>query len=196
MTEWVHTFTVGASRNYNHGTTGIGIVLQGRPMQDGKLGGRRGPIIEQLSELHQKVSPGMDGAFAIVRALEIALDRGYSRVRIRSDHNHERRKLRQQHRSQTTAADPVRARILDLARRFIWADFRYVPRRKNQLARRLARAALATEQQPPSCGAPRLEVGHRARRAGSTILDDVAEAEVFLEDEVDFDEDDGLNIPF
>lgn len=146
MMEWVYTFTVDVSHNQRHRTTGIGLVIQRRLFEDGRPDGRRGPIIDQLSEQHQGIHSSVVDAFAILRALEIALERGYARVRVRSDCNHERTQLRQWYRNQDSARDPVRARILELARRLIWADFKYIPRHKNHIAHCLARAARFVEQ--------------------------------------------------
>jgi len=195
LMEWVHTFTVDASRNHQRGTTGIGLVVQGRPLKNGRPDSRRGPIIDQLSERHLGISPSADEAFAILRALEIAHERGYSRVRVRSDYNHERKQLRQRYREQGSATDPVRVRILELARRLAWVDFGYVPRRKNQLAHSLARSACITVQRPSGCPHP-FSARRRARGAGLDVRDSIVEAEVFLEEDGDLDDEDDVEIPF
>jgi ribonuclease HI len=90
---WTHTFTVDASFSKRHGLTGIGIVVQERisPKR------RRGPILDQIAESHAGVLPGDAEALAVLRAIEIAHDRGYTRIKIRSDHNFMRRTLRHQH---------------------------------------------------------------------------------------------------
>ncbi|MBK8257555.1 MAG: reverse transcriptase-like protein [Polyangiaceae bacterium] len=139
MPEWVHTLIADASHFHPLGLTGIGIVVQ----QRGNRG--RGPIIDRISELHRDVPAKDVEAFAIRRAMEIALERGYTRVNVRSDHNPLRTRLRKRHKSQAGSTDPIHIQILELAKRFTWCDFGYMARRKNQLARRLARAAWEPE---------------------------------------------------
>jgi hypothetical protein len=50
-----------------------------------------------------------------------------------------RRKLRACFRSGGAGNNDLEQKILNLARRFEWIDFGYVPRRKNQIAHLLAR---------------------------------------------------------
>jgi ribonuclease HI len=137
MPEYIHTLTVDASHDVATGLVGIGIVLQQRM---GK--GRRGPIIEQIAECHGCVRSGKGEMLAIVRALEIAGERGLSHIKVRSDYNWLRRSLRAKHREGLTDVG-LGGHALRLARRFDWIDFGYVPRRKNQLAHSLARQARA-----------------------------------------------------
>lgn len=139
MPEWIHTLTIAWSGAYRGGATGIGIVVQERGAT-----GRRGPVTRQVSEAHPSVPAGDGNSFAVLRALEFALEQGYSRVQVRSSANAFRKGIRREHRAQVSVEEPIRARILDLARRFAWVDFRYVPRRKNQTARKLARDAWET----------------------------------------------------
>jgi ribonuclease HI len=75
----------------------------------------------------------------VLRGLEIARDRGFTRIKIRSDYNSMRRNLRERFRSSAAGNNDLQQRILDLARQFEWIDFGYVPRRKNQIAHLLAR---------------------------------------------------------
>jgi hypothetical protein len=142
MPEWVHTLTVDASHVARLGLTGIGIVVQERCSGRG-----RGPVVDQVSELHRDVPARASEVLAIRRALEIALERGYPRIKVRSDCTGLRRRLREHHRRQTSSTDPMCVRVLQLARCFTWIDFGYVARRRNQLAYRLARAAWATERE-------------------------------------------------
>jgi hypothetical protein len=48
MPEWIHTLTVDASRDASTGITGVGIVIQQRVNSGG-----RGPILEEISEVHR-----------------------------------------------------------------------------------------------------------------------------------------------
>lgn len=177
MPEWVHTLTVDASHVERLGVTGIGIVVQERGS-----GRRRGPVVDQISELHPGVSASVCEAFAILRALEIALDRGYSRVKVRSDYNGLRRQLRERHRSGMPATSFICIEILALAKRFTWVDFGYVARRKNQLAHRLARAAWSE---------------HRHRIVHSNVGQRTAsELDVVCADLWDDDDAGALELPF
>lgn len=139
MPEWIHTLTIAWSGAYRGGATGIGIVVQERGPT-----GRRGPVTRQVSEAHPSVPAGDTNSFAVLRALEFALEQGYSRVQLRSSANAFRKGIRRDHRAQQSVEEPIRARVLELARRFAWVDFRYVARRKNQTARKLARDAWET----------------------------------------------------
>lgn len=77
--------------------------------------------------------------FAVLRALQTARERGFTRIRIRSDYNSMRRDLRNRYRSGADGKNELQKKILALARQFEWIDFGYVPRRKNQIAHNLAR---------------------------------------------------------
>ena len=133
MPEWIQTLTVDASYNERTRVTGIGIVVQQRSSGKG-----RGPILDQLAEGHADVARGEGELFAILRALEIAVQRRFARIKVRSDYNQMRRAIRRQYRC---GLDDVglQGRVLQLAHSLDWVDFGYVPRRKNQLAHCLAR---------------------------------------------------------
>jgi ribonuclease HI len=134
MPQWIHTLTVDASYDEVTCVTGIGIVVQARVGVTG-----RGPILEHIAEAHTGVAPGAGEMFALFRALEIAKARGFTRIKIRSDYNAMRRHLREHHRMRRTGDNALECKVLDLAREFVWIDFGYVPRRKNQTAHALAR---------------------------------------------------------
>lgn len=135
MPEWIYTLTVDASRDTRRGVTGIGIVIQERTGAKG-----RGPILAQIAEAHRGVTDGQDEAFAVLRALEIARELSFNRIKVRSDHNQLRRKLRKRHQQgAATGGEGLQQQILRIAREFVWLDFGYVPRRKNQIAHHLAR---------------------------------------------------------
>lgn len=136
MPEWIHTLSVACSGAYRRGATGVGIVVQRRA-----AGTKPGRVLHQVAEAHASIPTGDAESFAILRALEFALERGYVRIQIRSSANAVRKSIRSDHRAGKGAEDPVRACILDLARQFASVDFRLVARRKNQVARRLAREA-------------------------------------------------------
>jgi hypothetical protein len=118
MPEWIHTFTVDASYDDASQVTGIGVVIQERVGSSG-----RGPILARLSEGHVGVAPGKGEMFAVLRALEIAMDRGFTRIKIRSDYNAMRRDLRNRHRARDSAEDDLQHKVLHLASRFVWIDF-------------------------------------------------------------------------
>lgn len=138
MALWQYTLTVDASvaRSRGERLVGIGILIQER------IGGRgRGPIIDQIAELHRAVRTREAEEFAVLRALEIAAERGYSRLKVRSDYNQMRTRLHDMRRGRkaTATASPLQARILELAKGFEFVHFAWVPRRKNQHAHALSR---------------------------------------------------------
>ena len=134
MPEWIHTLTVDASYDEASRVSGLGIVVQARTGSSG-----RGPIIDRIAEAQVGLPHGLGEIFAVLRALETARDRGFTRIRIRSDYNSMRRKLRECFRSGAAGDDDIQQKVLNLAYRFEWIDFGYVPRRKNQIAHLLAR---------------------------------------------------------
>lgn len=56
--------------------------------------------------------------FAVLRALETARDRGFTRIKLRSDYNSMRRNLREGFRSGAAGENDLQQKILDLARQF------------------------------------------------------------------------------
>lgn len=138
MRAWEHTLTVDASVDEVKQVAGIGILIQQRSGQRG-----RGPIVGRIAELHRGIRPGTAEELAVLRALEVAIQRGFSRVKIRSDHNQMRRTLREQcRRHRVSDGDELPRRILALADLFEFVHFAWVPRRRNQAAHALARHAL------------------------------------------------------
>jgi ribonuclease HI len=134
MPEWIHTLTVDASYDKATRVTGVGVVIQERVGASG-----HGPILERVAEAHSGVAPGAGELFAVLRALEIAMHHGFTRIKIRSDYNAMRRDLRNRHRAHDATCNDLQRKVLELARRLVWVDFGYVPRRKNQIAHGLAR---------------------------------------------------------
>lgn len=130
------TATVDAYRP-DEQVTGVGIVLQAndRPR-------RRGPIIAEIVERHRGIAPGEIELFAVFRALAIAFERGFCSVKVRSDDNRMRRNLKLDYAAGLDAEpSSLHGRVLALTRWFDSVTFAYVPRRKNGIAHRLARAA-------------------------------------------------------
>jgi ribonuclease HI len=135
------TAIVDASHRAERGLTGIGIVLHAtdRPR-------RAGPIIDQIAEAHTDVSASEIELFAVYRALEIARERGFRRVKVRSDYNYMRRRLKADHRAgRLGPSGTLHGRTLMLARTFDEVVFAYQPRRRNGMAHRLARSASSGE---------------------------------------------------
>lgn len=146
MPAWVQTLTVDASYDHSRGVTGIGIVVQERTARTG-----RGRVVEQIAEAHRGIQPGSGEKFAVCRALEIAIERGYTRVKIRCDYNWMRRRLRAQRAGRHSCeGDDLGRKVLELSTSLLWVDFSYVPRRKNQRAHQLAREGRCREPAPAS----------------------------------------------
>jgi ribonuclease HI len=132
-----HTITVDASCDDGLGVVGIGFIIQ----ETDKPGGR-GPIIDQLAEAHRGIPPGAGELFAVFRALEIASERGFRRVKIRSDYNYMQKTLKKLHKRQEgREGNDLQGRVLRLAIAFDEVRFAYTPRRRNHIAHRLANRA-------------------------------------------------------
>lgn len=147
MLTWIHTLTVDASHNALTGAVGIGIVIQERQSKS-----RRGPVIEEIAEAHKGVSGGSPEKLAILRAIEIAILRGFRRVKIRSDCSSLRRKIRTMYKRPLRVAPSKHNEtcntIIRLAGSLEWIDFSYVPRRKNLRAHYLARNVIGLSPLP------------------------------------------------
>lgn len=145
MTALTHTFTVDASCNLSDGLVGIGIVLQATDKP-----GRKGPILESIEEHYPAAGLSKDmEKFAIYRALQIANERGYRRVKVRSDCNSVRTNLKKDHKAGLIFdRDELHRKILRLALDFEFVQFGYCPRRKNQIAHKLARQAAGIKPKP------------------------------------------------
>jgi ribonuclease HI len=90
-----HTITVDGSYGFARAVAGVGLVIQqsDRPR-------RRGQVVDTIAEAFVGVPAGHVEALAVLRALEIAAERAFRILKIRSDHNQLRRTLREHHRSQ------------------------------------------------------------------------------------------------
>jgi ribonuclease HI len=180
----IHTFTVNASHDARCGITGIGIVVQER-----RGPGRRGPIIAQLSEVRRDACSRSAELLAILRAFEIAIEKSWSHVQVRSDANPTRKWLQRMKRDEVPVSDPTRAKILDLAKRFVSVRFAYIPRRRNQLARQLARAARLSDP-AYATSAPERHDDHMyldptSHECDEPPLDDVPGTNISFDDDTD-----------
>lgn len=109
-----HTITVDFSGDYDRQIVGVGIVIQ-----ESRQRGRRGPIVEELSESVQGIELGEGEKYAVLRALELAAERGIKDLQIRSDYNAMRRKLRENYRrGGRWSPGGLDERIFELAKNF------------------------------------------------------------------------------
>ena len=130
------TFTVDASVDLRTNSIGIGILIQ---VSESSKASRRGQVVDSLSERHVYARGILPEALAILRALELAAERGYRCIRVRSDDNPLRRSLKKAFRGERDPGAGMRTQIHELAQNFERVEFSWVPRRKNQRAHRLAR---------------------------------------------------------
>ena len=132
-----YTIFVDASFNSDEDLTGIGIVIH-----HATIAGRNGEIVDRIAEGHSDIVHNQGEAFGILRALELARDRGYRIIRIRCDYNSLRRSLKKDHQEGKVSRDSAYySDILEIARSFDEVKFGFTPRRKNQNAHRLSRLA-------------------------------------------------------
>ena len=133
-----HTFRVDASFDQRRGITGIGLVLQAT-----NKAGRDGPVVARFSEAYIGLPTQAAEQFAVLRALEIATERGYRLLRVRSDYNQMRRALKDDYRAGVGQdEDNLQGMILRLSKEFDQVKFAWIPRRRNQGAHSLARRAV------------------------------------------------------
>lgn len=148
MSRLKYTFNVDASYDLKRRVTGIGIVIHETDQPR-----KNGLVINEISELYSDVPAGGIEKFAVFRALEIAYERNYEILRIRSDYNSMRTKLKEDHKAGTGhERDDLHGLILRYAKKFTEVKFLYCLRRRNQIAHRLARKAIK-ELVPQKTGA-------------------------------------------
>jgi ribonuclease HI len=133
-----HTFRVDASFDKQRGITGIGLILQAS-----NQAGRDGAVVTRFSESYIGLPIQAGEPFAVLRALEIAFERGYRLLRVRSDYNQMRIVLKHDYQTGVVQdEDNLRGMILRLAQGFDQIKFTWIPRRRNQEAHFLARKAV------------------------------------------------------
>jgi len=120
------------------GITGIGLILRttNKP-------GRDGAVVARFSEAYIGLPVQAGEQFAVLRALEIASERGYRLLRVRSDYNQMRIALKDDYEAGVVPDEHnLRVMILRLAQKFDQVRFAWIPRRRNQEAHSLARKAV------------------------------------------------------
>jgi ribonuclease HI len=165
------TATVDASHQAATGVTGIGIVLQATNRCR-----RRGPILAEIYEAYEGVPASVTELLAVFRALEIARERGYPRVEVRSDYNYMRRRLKDAHTIGYFGDHrSLHGQTLALAETFEHVAFAYHPRRKNAIAHGLARKAtreLEPARRPELFQSEPRKTGRRAKRSAHRAPDE------------------------
>jgi ribonuclease HI len=133
-----HTFRVDASFDKQRGITGIGLILRAT-----NKAGRDGAVVARFSEAYIGLPIQAGEQFAVLRALEIASERGYRLLRVRSDYNKMRIVLKDDYQAGVVQDEHnLRGMILRLAQKFDQVKFAWIPRRRNQEAHSLARKAV------------------------------------------------------
>src|SRR5215831_13519251 len=89
-----HTFRVDASFDNQRGITGIGLILRATNKP-----GRDGTVLASFSEAYLGLPVQVGEQFAVFRALEIASERGYRLLRVRSDYNQMRTALKDDYKA-------------------------------------------------------------------------------------------------
>ena len=136
-----HTFIVDASYDHDSKITGIGIAIHQADKPR-----RNGILIDQLSEAYKGIPSRVIEMLAIYRALEIGIERKYRIIRIRSDYNQMRTKLKKSYEEgKGFQRKDLHGEIMRITRNFKLVQFGYKPRRKNQMAHTLARRARLDE---------------------------------------------------
>ena len=136
-----HTFRVDASFHQQRGITGIGLILRATNKP-----GRDGAVVARFSESYIGLPVQVGEEFAVLRALEIASERGFRLLRVRSDYNQMRKALKDDYEAGVLPDEHIlynlRVMILRLAQKLDQIKFAWIPRRRNQEAHFLARKAV------------------------------------------------------
>ena len=130
-----HTFRVDASFDKQRGITGIGLILRATDKP-----GRDGAVVARFSEAYIGLPVQAGEQFAVLRALEIASERGHRLLRVRSDYNQMRIALKNDYEAGIVPDEHnLQVMILGVAQKFDQIKFAWVPRGRNQEAHSLAR---------------------------------------------------------
>jgi ribonuclease HI len=133
-----HTFRVDASFDKQRGITGIGLILRATNKP-----GRDGAVLARFSEAYIGLPVQAGEQFAVLRALEIASERGYRLLRVRSDYNQMRIALKDDYEAGVVPDQhDLRVMISRVAQKFDQIKFAWIPRGRNQEAHSLARKAV------------------------------------------------------
>ncbi|MFT7561149.1 MAG: ribonuclease HI [Flavobacteriales bacterium] len=130
--------TLIVNSRYNHDTNvvGIGIVIH---ETDDSAGGRKGEVIDRVSESYSGITPNLSEILALYRALEIAIQRDYKVVELMSDCNPLRKSLKKSYEERLQFDRPdLYGKILNMTTHFDTVKFGLKPGRKNQTARGLS----------------------------------------------------------
>ena len=143
-----HTFTVDASHNQESGKIGIGILIQETTAIARR---KRGQIIDTLFESFtpDEIYHGDMELYAIYRSFQIAIDRGYRHIHVRTDYNWNKRRINKALKAGSQSDDSsLFQKTLTLARAIEQVKVSYLPRRKNQIAHQLARKGAGISSKP------------------------------------------------
>ena len=136
-----HTFIVSSSYDTDTQITGIGIALHQADKPK-----RNGILIDQIKEAYLGVPTSIGEMFAVYRALEIAKERKYETVRVRSAYNAMRTKLKESYEKHYGfQKEDLHGEIMRMSEYFKLVQFSFKERRKNQMARQLAKEARVTK---------------------------------------------------
>ena len=123
-----HTFRVDASFDKQRGITGIGLILRAANKP-----GRDGAVVARFSEAYIGLPVQAGEQFAVLRALEIASERGHRLLRVRSDYNQMRIALKNDYEAGIVPDEHnLQVMILGVARRAVFKS----QRRKNHSGHR------------------------------------------------------------
>lgn len=140
MHDYTHLLTLATSSNHQRTLTGIGIVLSELQAE-----GQRRRVVMRRAEAHWHPRGYEAEAFALVRALEVALEGGYTRLQLRSKYytaGHQPHR----HPRYLYWAESVQTRFGELLGSFASLHFG-VPAESDHASRALARRARAN---PPA----------------------------------------------
>jgi hypothetical protein len=136
-----YTFKVDASYDSKRKIAGIGMVIYG--IDPAAKSQKVGTEIERISEAFSQVPARIPEKLAILRALQIAKSRGYSKLDVRSDCSASRRTLTDAiQRGLRSGSDRIATLILECVHSFEEIVFPPHRRQNNHQAHKLARHGL------------------------------------------------------
>ncbi|MEM1942494.1 MAG: ribonuclease HI family protein [Candidatus Caldarchaeum sp.] len=119
----------GAARG-NPGPAGLGVVFE--------AGGR----VEKYGEYLGRMTNNQAEYHALIKALEIALTRGVRRLEVFTDSQLLAKQVNEEYKVRSPVLKPLHAKVVDLTSRLEMFEIKYVGRRENAEADRLANEAI------------------------------------------------------